>query len=280
MGSVLGFLKKHVFEIVFGLAFAAGICLMLYPTVSNWWNERHTTKVVSGYDDAIKVMAPDEIEARLVEAYVYNDRLRSNPDRLYPDEEAMAEYMSILDVDGNGVMGYIEIPVISVKLAIYHTVEEKYLQIGAGHQQGTSLPVGGAGTNCFISGHRGLPSSKLFSDLDKVNIGDIFRITVLGQTLTYQVDKIDVVLPDKTADALVIRSGEDTVTLVTCTPYGVNTHRLLVRGSRIETPDDYLLGGAGDAELVNTVFQSLVIATVLYALAIAVIMLRRKLLYG
>lgn len=276
----MGFLKKHWFEIAFGLLFAAGIGLLSYPTVANWWNSKHTTGVVNDYESVISGMDMNVIQQELVLANLYNDRLIGNPDRLAPDQAFMDEYMKMLDPGGNGVMGYIEIPVISVRLPIYHTVEEKYLQIGVGHQQGTSLPVGGVGTNCFLSGHRGLPSSKLFTDLDKVQIGDTFRITVLGQVLTYQVDDIKVVLPDDTADAIRIQPDRDLVTLVTCTPYGVNTHRLLVRGTRIETPDGARTGAGGDAEIVNTVVQSLAIASVLCALMLGGAWIVRRIRYG
>lgn len=274
------FLAKHWFEILFGLIFVVGIGLLAYPTVSNWWNEMHTTGVVNNYDDAVSGMDENVIQRELVLAEMYNDRLSGNAGRLNPDQAFMDEYMQQLDPGGDGVMGYIEIPSISVKLAIYHTVEEKYLQIGVGHQQGTSLPVGGRGTNCFLSGHRGLPSSKLFTDLDKLQIGDTFRIVVLGQVLTYQVDKIDVVLPDDTADAIRIQPDQDLVTLVTCTPYGVNTHRLLVRGTRIETPDGALASAHGDADRVNSLVQSLVIASILYAVMLGVVLLVRKIRWG
>jgi len=274
------FLAKHWFEMLFGLVFAVGIGLLAYPTVSNWWNEMHTTGVVNDYDGVVSNMDENVIQRDLVMAEMYNDRLAGNASRLNPDEEFMAEYMAQLDPGGDGVMGYIEIPSISVKLAIYHTVEERYLQIGVGHQQGTSLPIGGTGTNCFLSGHRGLPSSKLFTDLDKLQIGDIFRITVLGQVLTYQVDKIDVVLPDETADAIRILPDRDLVTLVTCTPYGVNTHRLLVRGTRIETSEHSLAGPVGDADVVNSLVQSLVIAAFLYAVLFGAVLLVRKIRWG
>lgn len=274
------FLKKHWFEMIFGLIFLIGMGLLLYPSVSNWWNERHTTGVVNDYDTMVASMDTASIQQELMMAYQYNDRLLGNPDRLKPDEAFMTEYMQQLSVDGTGIMGYIEIPVISVRLPIYHTTQEKYLQVGVGHQEGTSLPVGGSGTNCFLSGHRGLPSSKLFTDLDKVQIGDIFRIMTLGQVLTYQVDKIDVVLPDDTADAIMIRPGQDLVTLVTCTPYGVNTHRLLVRGSRIETADDLDIHASGDAVLVNSVIQSMIIAAVLYVFGLVVLVIIRKIRYG
>lgn len=277
---MLGFLKKHWFEMLFGLVFVVGIGLLSYPTVSNWWNERHTTGVVNDYENTLSSMDANVIQQDLVRADMYNERLVGNPGRLNPDEAFMSEYMSQLDPAGNGVMGYIEIPVISVKLPIYHTVEEKYLQIGVGHQQGTSLPVGGPDTNCFLSGHRGLPSSKLFTDLDKVQIGDTFRITTLGEVLTYQVDKIDVVLPDDTAEAIAIQPGRDLVTLVTCTPYGVNTHRLLVRGTRIETKDHGELSAHGDAVRVNTFVQALVITVLLYGVFIGVVLLVRKIRYG
>ena len=280
---VLKLLRKYLLEILFGIVFLAGMSLLLYPTVSNWWNERHTTKVVNNYVQAVEAMDPSRIDAELVRAQAYNDNLRSDPDRLDPTAGDTMRYMELLNVAGDGVMGYIEIPSISVKLAIYHTAEEKYLQIGVGHLEGTSLPIGGPGTNCFLSGHRGLPSSKLFSDLDKVRIGDIFRITTLGRILTYQVDQIDVVLPDETADALAIRSGQDMVTLVTCTPYGVNTHRLLVRGTRIGTigeADGIVAAGSGDADRIEVLLEAACIAAPAWILFCAAYLIIRRIRNG
>lgn len=271
------FLKRHGLEMLFGLVFLAGMSLMLYPSVSNWWNERHTTGVVNDYEAAVSALPQNVILQEQVLAQQYNEELRGDPGRMDPDAAFMMKYMARLNVDGSGVMGYIEIPVINVSLPIYHTAEEKYLQVGVGHLEGTSLPVGGPGTHCFLSGHRGLPSSKLFTDLDKVQIGDTFRLRVLGEVLTYQVDQIDVVLPDEAAEHLMIHTGQDLVTLVTCTPYGVNTHRLLVRGVRVPTEGALPAGSFGDASLVNSAVQSAVLAVVLYGLGAAVWFLARRL---
>jgi len=210
----------------------AGIGVLLYPSVSDWWNSMHATKAIASYVTAVEDLSSEEREDAIKAAQVYNTRLSNGVDFELTNEE-YAEYERLLNIDGTGIMGYLQISAIGVNLPIYHSVEESVLQIAVGHIPGTSLPVGGERSHTVLSGHRGLPSAKLFSDLDRMVEGDIFTINVMGETITYMVDQIRIVLPEET-DELAIKPGRDYCTLVTCTPYGVNTHRMLVRGKRID----------------------------------------------
>lgn len=234
------FLKKHLVEMILSLILFAGLCLLLYPTVSNWWNSLHQSRAIATYVEEVETTSEEEKQAMLNAAYDYNDRLRQRASSFILSEEEMAEYEFNLNIGGSGVMGFIQIPSIGVNLPIYHGTEEAVLQIGVGHITGSSLPVGGKGTHCLLSGHRGLPSAKLFTDLDQLKEGDTFIITVLDHVLTYQVDQIRIVLPEE-VDQLSIVEGEDYCTLITCTPYGINTHRILVRGRRIENAEGDLI---------------------------------------
>lgn len=209
-----------------------GVGILLYPSVSDWWNSLHATRAIAGYVTAVEVMSEQEREEILDAAREYNSRLQNGVNYSITEVE-QAEYNSLLDISGTGIMGYVQISSIGVNLPIYHSVDEAVLQIAVGHIPGSSLPVGGERTHCVLSGHRGLPSAKLFSDLDQMVEGDIFTINVLDQTITYMVDQIRIVLPEETED-LAIQPGRDYCTLVTCTPYGVNSHRMLVRGKRID----------------------------------------------
>lgn len=227
------FLKKHWVEMILSLILLAGLCLLLYPTVSDWWNSLHQTRAIASYTDAVENTSEEDLQAMLDAAYAYNEKLKNRASSFTLNEEEMAEYESLLDLGGSGVMGVIEIPAIKVNLPIYHGTEEEVLQVAVGHITGSSLPVGGPSTHCLLSGHRGLPSARLFTDLDQIVEGDIFTITVLNHKITYQVDQIRIVLPEE-VDQLSIVDGKDYCTLITCTPYGVNTHRILIRGQRIE----------------------------------------------
>lgn len=217
-------------------AFGIGLALLLYPTVSDYWNSLHQSRAIAGYAEAVAEI-DDGVYAEIWQAAQrYNETLLRNEDRLQPTEEETVLYNSLLDAAGNGIMGYIEVPAIGVSLPIYHGTDEAVLQIAIGHIEGTSLPVGGADTHCVVSGHRGLPSAKLFTDLDKLEVGDSFQLRVLDEVLTYEVDQIHIVEPHE-VDLLEIEPGKDLCTLVTCTPYGINSHRLLVRGHRVETQE-------------------------------------------
>ena len=210
----------------------AGVCILLYPSVSDWWNSMHATRAIAGYVTAVEDMSGQEKEAMLEAAKAYNERLANGVNFTLTEEE-YEEYESLLNIGGTGIMGYVQISAIGVNLPIYHSVDESVLQIAIGHIPGSSLPVGGERAHAILSGHRGLPSAKLFSDLDQMVEGDTFTVNIMDQTTTYMVDQIRIVLPEET-DELAIRDGRDYCTLVTCTPYGINTHRMLVRGRRID----------------------------------------------
>lgn len=243
-------MKKHMTTIILILVFLLGLSLLLYPTVSDWWNSFHQTRAINGYNEAVEQMSAEDIAALRSEAVAYNASLVGVADAFASSEEGHSRYEDLLNVSGDGIMGYIEIPTIDCKLPIYHGVEEGTLAVGVGHIEGSSLPVGGESTHTVLSGHRGLPSARLFTDLDQMKEGDTFSLHILNETLTYQVDQILIVEPEDIS-ALLIQSGRDLCTLVTCTPYGVNSHRLLVRGTRIANPDEGALAVAADAELYD-----------------------------
>lgn len=230
-------MKKRLSTILLILIFLIGLSLLLYPTVSDYWNSLHQSRAIAEYAEQVANLDDDLYEGLWAAAQRYNETLLDKADRYDMTEEERAEYESLLNVSGNGIIGYIEIPMIQCSLPIYHGTEESVLQIAVGHIEGSSLPTGGAGTHCVLSGHRGLPSAKLFTDLDKLREGDTFLLRVLDEILTYEVDQILIVEPQDTA-ALEIVEGQDYCTLVTCTPYGINTHRLLVRGHRIDNIEE------------------------------------------
>ena len=228
-------MKKHSGTILLVLIFFVGLAVMLYPTISDYINQRNQTRVVNSYAQQVDGLSDADYTAYFNAADVFNQEIAADPDALYHADH-FSTYSTTLDVTGTGIMGYITIPRIGVELPIYHGTSDAVLQVAAGHLEGTSLPVGGASTHAVISAHRGLPSAKLFTNLDQLEVGDTFTITVLDRVLTYEVDQISIVLPTET-DNLKVVDGKDYVTLMTCTPYGINSHRLLVRGRRIETPD-------------------------------------------
>ena len=225
-------MKQHLSTIILVLILVIGLSLLLYPTFSNWWNELHSSRAIADYDESMANMSDEDYTHLFDAAMEYNEALAqlSHP-LMYYDQ--VPGYRELLDITGNGIMGYITIEKIDVNLPIYHGTSEGVLQIAVGHVEGSSLPTGGEGTHCVLSAHRGLPSARLFTDLDKMEVGDVFVLSVIDLTLTYQVDQILIVEPYE-VDALYAEEGEDYCTLVTCTPYGVNSHRMLVRGSRIE----------------------------------------------
>lgn len=239
------------------LILLAGLSLLLYPTISDYWNSFHQTRAIASYIKAVDDLDQKDYERIWNGAKQYNQTLSLTGIQMPLSRSKEKEYEKLLNVSGNGIMGYIEIPKIKVSLPVYHGVDEGVLQIATGHIAGTSLPVGSKSSHCVISGHRGLPSARLFTDLDKMTKGDVFMVHVLDKTLTYEVDQIRVVLPDNISD-LKIEDGQDLFTLVTCTPYGVNTHRLLVRGHRIANIDS--ASEAADAVRVDTLVVASVIA--------------------
>ena len=230
-------MKKKLSTILLVLVFLAGLSLLLYPSVSNYWNSMHASRAVAEYNTKVKELSAEDYDQILENARAYNQSLLNRSDSFSLTEELEKEYEKQLDVGDDGIMGYVEIPNINVSLPIYHGTDDSVLQIAVGHLEWSSLPVGGESTHCVLSGHRGLPSAKLFTNLDKLTEGDIFVIRVLDEVLSYEVDRIRIVEPDE-LDSLQIEEGKDLCTLVTCTPYGINTHRLLVRGHRVANESD------------------------------------------
>lgn len=248
--------------------------MVLYPTVSDYWNSFHQSKAVAGYVEQVENLDKKSYEQLMQEARNYNDSLNKGviPD-LNRSSQELADYSEKLNVTDTGIMSYVEIPKLNTTMPIYHGVDETVLQVAIGHIPGTSLPVGGIGTHSVISGHRGLPSAKLFTDIDQLVDGDIFYIKVLDQTLTYRVDQIVTVTPDDVS-ALAIDPEQDYVTLVTCTPYGVNSHRLLVRGHRIETTE----GGANvisEATVVMPIMVAPFVGVGIFVLMFVFLLFRR-----
>ncbi len=225
-----------VFTIILIAILLVGAGIMAYPSIADWWNSYHQSRAIADFVNVLNETDPEVIEKMFADALAYNSKILQKANPFIVTEEDMAEYMSLLDLSGTGMIGYIQIESIDVNLPIYHTTSESVLQTAVGHMEWSSLPVGGSSTHALLSGHRGLPSARLFTDLDRVNVGDIFTVTVLTETLTYQIDQILIVEPDDVSDLMVV-SGEDYCTLITCTPYGINTHRMLVRGTRIETAE-------------------------------------------
>ena len=235
-------MKKKIPGIIFGLMFLIGFGILVYPTVADQWNTYRQSRLISSYERTISEMEPEDFTAEWEKAQAFNDTLTQNS--IYGDvfgeedqELEDTDYWQVLNVGGDGVMGYLSIPKINIKLSIYHGTSEEVLQTGVGHLNGTKLPIGGESTHSVLAAHRGLPSARLFTDIDQLEKGDMFYIHVLDETLAYQVDQIlDMVDKDdhETLEkALQIEEGKDQVTLFTCTPYGVNSHRLLVRGTRV-----------------------------------------------
>ena len=243
----MNWLKKNGLTLILLLVLLVGVGLIAYPTFADWWNSFHQSRAVASYAAAVADMNAEEYEKIIRKAEKYNKKLAESGMIWNLDEEQQKEYEEQLNIGTSGIMGYIDIPKINVMLPIYHGIDEAVLQVAIGHIPGTSLPVGGKGSHCVISGHRGLPSARLFTDIDKLVEGDTFTITVLNQTLTYEVDQIRTVEPTDLSD-LQIEKGKDYLTLVTCTPYGINTHRLLVRGHRTKNAN-------GDAAVIADALQ-------------------------
>ncbi|NEG70394.1 class C sortase [Bifidobacterium sp. BRDM6] len=256
------------------LLLLVGVGLILYPSIADAWNRHVSSKAVAGYVEAVENMSTEERDAQLAKANAYNAALVGRgTSRFIPTDAEHEEYESILDVTGTGIMGYVTIPKISVRVPIYHGTSDTVLQIAAGHLEGSSLPVGGPSTHAAISGHTGLPSALLFTGLDRLKEGDTFTITVFDEVLTYEVSEINVVEPTDVSD-LEIKEGEDLVSLITCTPYGVNSHRLIVTGHRIPTPTADDADPGIDQALVKDIAM-IVAALVIIGGTVAAIFLRR-----
>lgn len=265
--------KNRITTVLLALVFLAGLSLLLYPTVSDYWNSFHASRAVAAYAQEVADLNGAEYDRLLEAARDYNARVPERSNTFALTEAEQAEYQSLLNMDGTGIMGYIEIPNIKLSLPIYHGTEDSVLQIAVGHLDWSALPVGGEGTHCVLSGHRGLPSAKLFTNLDQLREGDTFTLRVLDEVLCYEVDQIRIVEPQDTA-ALLPEPGQDLCTLVTCTPYGVNTHRLLVRGHRIETPDSAdAIRVTSDAMQIEPILVAPAVGVPLVLLAVAILLL-------
>ena len=262
--------KKDFSTIALIIVFFVGVSVLLYPTVSDYWNSLHQSQAIATYADSVENMDEQDYEKLWDAAVSYNQKLFQSGHGLGLKDEEKEEYNELLDVSDTGIMSYIEILKIKCSLPIYHGTDEGVLQIAVGHIEGSSLPVGGLNTHCVLSGHRGLPSAKLFSNLDKLEEGDIFMIRTLDQTLTYEVDQIRIVLPDE-VDDLKVEEGKGLCTLVTCTPYGINTHRLLVRGHRVANQEE--------AEAVRVTADAMLVDNRIVAMCIAVPVLVLLLIY-
>ena len=243
----MSWLKKNGLTLILLLILLIGAGMIAYPTFADWWNSFHQSRAVASYAEEVASMNTEEYEKIIRKAEAYNRKLAATGIRWTMEEDEEKEYEEQLNIGTSGIMGYIDIPKVDVMLPIYHGIDEAVLQVAIGHIPGSSLPVGGKGSHCIISGHRGLPSARLFTDIDKLVEGDTFTITVLNQTLTYEVDQIRTVEPTDLSE-LQIEKGKDYLTLVTCTPYGINTHRLLVRGHRTENAN-------GDAAVIADALQ-------------------------
>ena len=248
----MNWMKKNWTTILLVVIFLVGIGLFAYPTFSDYWNSFHQSKAVASYVENVTNMDKEQYDKLWNEAVAYNAKLAETGIQWTMTDEEKKQYNEYLKVDDSGIMGYIDIPVIDCSLPIYHGTDESVLQIAIGHIEGSYLPVGGAGSHCVISGHRGLPSARLFTDLDKLVEGDIFILHTLDATLTYEVDQIRIVEPTDLSD-LQIEEGKDLCTLVTCTPYGINTHRLLVRGHRIANQEEGNVRVSADATQIDPV---------------------------
>ncbi len=245
--------RISISTIILTVIFLVGLGVMLYPTVSDYWNSFHQTRAIANYDAVVAELDETDYEALFQAAEEYNEKLRGLGAPFSEHEQLSELYYSVLDVAGNGIVGYINIPKINVNLPIYHGTSDSVLNVAAGHLEGSSLPIGGEARHSVLSAHRGLPSAKLFTDLDELEVADIFTITVLNQVLTYEVDQILIVEPTQ-MEALNVTAGQDYCTLLTCTPYGINSHRMLVRGHRVENIDDRVIVVTPDAQKIPTYY--------------------------
>ncbi len=251
-------MKKRLPTLILIAVFLAGMSLLLYPVVSNYFNSFHQTKAITSYEASVASLTLQDDVDYLQAAEDYNAALLAKGQVNYNlTDEEKKEYTNTLNIDGNGMMGYLSIQKLKVQLPVYHGTDESVLAAGIGHLEGSALPVGGVGTHCVLSGHRGLPSAKLLTDLDQMEVGDVFTLTILKEVLTYEVDQIRIVEPDDSSN-LGIDPQQDYCTLVTCTPYGINSHRLLVRGHRVETVNQTYV--AADATQIDPLLVAPVVA--------------------
>ena len=259
-------MKRDKIGIILVLMLFIGVCGLLYPAVSQYWNSKTQTRAVGNYQEILNSLKKEDYSMFFQEAEEYNKALGALKSPLL-DCHQLTGYNDILNINGNGIMGYVSIAKLGVELPLYHGVSAEVLNIACGHLEGSSLPIGGESTHCILSAHRGLPHAKLFTELDKMELGDTFQLTVLDRTLTYQVDQIKVVRPDEINDVQII-AGKDLCTLLTCTPYGINSHRLLVRGTRIENAAPVLYVTSNAYRIDSLVATPVVAAPILLILLI------------
>lgn len=269
-------MKKNKTNIILAIIFLIGLSVMLYPTVSDYWNSRVQSQAVAAYNNKVQNMSKEDYQRMFSEADAYNEKIK-DIDQPFENYEQVPGYEDILDVSGTGIIGYVTIDKIKTELPIYHGTSEGVLQIGVGHLEGSSMPVGGTGTHAVLSAHRGLPSAKLFSNLDEMEEGDTFQVTVLNRVLTYQVDQIRIVEPGD-LDDLKVDPQKDYCTLMTCTPYGINTHRLLVRGVRVDgNVNDYVPVDAYQIKPnVVAVWTTITITVVMMIISVVVWAVKRR----
>lgn len=268
-------IKRRLSTVLLLLAFFAGLSLLLYPSVSNYWNARHATRAISTYIDQIADLNEEQYKEMWAAAEHYNQLIAERNNVYLLSENERVRYEELLNLAGDGLMGYIEIEKLQVSLPIYHGTEDRVLQRAVGHLEWTSLPVGGESTHSVFSGHRGLPSARLFTDLDQMQEGDVFTLHILNEVLTYEVDQVRIVEPRDTAD-LQIAEGADYCTLVTCTPYGINTHRLLVRGRRIETAVAHHTYVVSEALVIEPLLVAPVLLVPILLLLLVLLFARKK----
>ena len=264
---------KNKIGIILVLMLFVGICGLLYPSVSQYWNSKTQTRIVENYNEILQSLKPEDYESYFKEAQEYNTALNQLSSQL-TDYKTLTNYNDILNLGNNGVIGYITIAKLGVEIPIYHSVSAEVLNVACGHMEGTSLPIGGESTHSVLSAHRGLPHAKLFTELDKMEIGDTFVITVLDQTFTYQIDQIKVVKPNDVNDIQIVE-GEDYCTLLTCTPYGINSHRLLVRGTRIENAAP-ILHVTSNAFRIDSLVATPVVAAPILLILLIVLMIKYR----
>ena len=254
---MIGWIRKNLLSGVMVIGLLMGIGLLAYPSVANYWNQFHQTHAIMSYSESVESISAEEYKKILDSARTYNERLVERGLHWVMTDAEREAYMKELNIDGSGIMGYVSVPKFHIRVPIYHGTEESVLQVAIGHLETTSLPVGGENTHTQISGHRGLPSARLFTDLDKIREGDTWTITVLNETLTYECDQIRIVEPEDLTELQIVE-GEDLCTLITCTPYGINTHRLLVRGHRVPNAN-----GSADVTADGIQIEPIYIAPVL-----------------
>lgn len=267
--------KNNFITVLLVLILLAGVSLLLYPSLSNYWNSMHQTRTIASYAENVANLDNQRYDELWKAARKYNQSLASEKNGFQLSDSRRQQYEQLLDVTGTGIMGYIEIPEINVSLPIYHGTEDAILQVAVGHLEWSSLPVGGMSTHCVLSGHRGLPSAKLFTNLDKLQEGDTFVLRVLDEVLTYEVDQILIVEPQE-INALQIEKGKDYCTLVTCTPYGINTHRLLVRGHRIENPEESSIRVTADAIQIEPMLVAPIVAIPILLMLLILLLIPKK----